>query len=117
MVPETPTAGWRDPDQVGWYLGRVDKLAPRVAGEDALRSTLPARPYAMLDLGCGDGRVTAALALDALRTLATALAVDISAPTLEQARGRFQNEPRVTVPSPAWWSTLLGRRLNWSRTC
>jgi SAM-dependent methyltransferase len=87
MVPETPTAGWRDPDQVGWYLGRVDKLAPRVAGEDALRSTLPARPYAMLDLGCGDGRVTAALALDALRTLATALAVDISAPTLEQARG------------------------------
>jgi len=92
----TPTAGWHDPDQVDWYLDRLDGLPPRIAGEDVLREVLPPTPASVLDLGCGDGRL-AALVLEARSTVRQVLAVDRSATMLERARERFQAEPRVTV--------------------
>ena len=92
----TPTAGWNDPDQVGWYLDRIDGLPPRIAGEDMLREVLPRTPETVLDLGCGDGRL-AALVLEARSTVRQVLAVDRSPAMLGRARERFRAEPRVTV--------------------
>lgn len=68
MSKPAPTGGWSDPGRVDWYLNQVGNLPPRLAGEEVLRSVLPAEPRSLLDLGCGDGRLTA-LALDACPTL------------------------------------------------
>jgi SAM-dependent methyltransferase len=92
----TPTAGWSDPEQVEWYLDRIDGLTPRIAGENMLREALPTAPESALDLGCGDGRL-AALVLDARATIRRVVAVDVSPAMLERAHARFQAEPRVTV--------------------
>jgi len=91
-------AGWTDPGQVEWYLDRVDRLAPRLAAEELLRTILPSEPRRLLDLGCGDGRL-AALALDARPSLGHVVALDRSAPMLDSARARFDGDPRVTVRS------------------
>jgi SAM-dependent methyltransferase len=90
------TTGWDDPDQVDWYLDRVDGLPPRIAGEDMLREVLPGAPETVLDLGCGDGRL-AALVLEARSSVTQVLAVDRSPTMLDRARERFRAEPRVTV--------------------
>ena len=91
-------AGWTDPGQVEWYLDRVDRLAPRLAAEELLRTILPSEPQRLLDLGCGDGRL-AALALDARPSLGHVVALDRSAPMLDSARARFDGDPRFTVRS------------------
>ena len=92
----TPPASWADEAKVGWYLDRVGQLPPRIAGEELLRSILPAQPRSLLDLGCGDGRL-AALALEARPTLTRVVVLDVSAPMLELARDRFRSDQRVTV--------------------
>jgi SAM-dependent methyltransferase len=93
---QSQTAGWNDPDQVDWYLDRIDGLPPRIAGEDMLREALPRTPETVLDLGCGDGRL-AALVLEARSSVRQILAVDRSPTMLGRARERFRAEPRVTV--------------------
>jgi SAM-dependent methyltransferase len=95
-VPGTPTGGWHDSDQVNWYLDRVGRLPPRLAGEAALRDLLPPEPRSVLDLGCGDGRL-ASLVLEALPTVAQVVAVDRSPPMLDRARQRFSADGRVEV--------------------
>jgi tRNA (cmo5U34)-methyltransferase len=92
----TPTAGWSDPEQVKWYLDRIDRLPPRLAGERVLAELLPATPETVLDLGCGDGRLTA-LVLDARATVRRVVAVDVSDPMLKRAQARFTGDRRVTV--------------------
>ncbi|HEY6624345.1 MAG TPA: class I SAM-dependent methyltransferase, partial [Acidimicrobiales bacterium] len=92
----TPTAGWSDPGQVEWYLDRIDRLPPRLAGENALAELLPPAPETVLDLGCGDGRL-AALVLAARPAIERVLAVDVSDPMLHRAEVRFAADPRVTV--------------------
>lgn len=87
---------WSDPAKVDEYVGRVGRLAPRVAGEAALVELLPAAPERVLDLGCGDGRLTA-LVLDARPGVRAGVAVDSSPPMLARARDRFRDEPRVDV--------------------
>lgn len=101
---ELQTAGWGDQGQVDWYLDRISKLPPRVAGEDVLRSVLPPAPRSLLDLGCGDGRLSA-LALEARSTITRVVAVDMSPPMLRHARNRFEDDQRVTV---------RGWDMNWS---
>lgn len=93
---EAQTAGWSDTRQVDWYLDRIGQLPPRLAGEEVLRSVLPAEPRSLLDLGCGDGRLIA-LALDAPPQLAQVVGVDLSAPMLSRAKERFNSDPRVSV--------------------
>ena len=92
----TPTAGWSDESQVAWYLGRIGRLEARQAGEQVLIDVLPERPVRMLDLGCGDGRLTA-LALEHRSSLVEVVAVDISPPMLNRARQRFRGDGRVHV--------------------
>jgi SAM-dependent methyltransferase len=95
-VPSTPTGGWHDSDQVNWYLDRVGRLPPRLAGEAALRELLPPEPRSVLDLGCGDGRL-ASLVLEALPSVARMVALDRSPPMLDRARERFRGDGRVEV--------------------
>jgi tRNA (cmo5U34)-methyltransferase len=109
-LQQNQTAGWSDQGQIDWYLARIGSLPPRVAGEEVLRSILPASARTLLDLGCGDGRL-AGLALDVCPSLDRVLAVDRSQLMLEQARARFSEDHRVTV---AEWDlnvpiTPLGR--------
>ena len=93
---ETPTGGWADGEQVDWYLGRIGRLAPRLAGEDALREILPAEPRDVLDLGCGDGRL-AGLVLADRPGVTRVVAVDASPPMLERARAGLGRDERVEV--------------------
>ncbi len=92
----TPTAGWSDPGQVEWYLDRIGRLPPRLAGERALAGLVPSAPETVLDLGCGDGRLTA-LVLEARPTVRQVVAVDVSEPMLRRAEARFAADRRITV--------------------
>lgn len=96
VTTETPRSGWSSEEQVDWYLGRVDHLEPRQAGESVLCDVIPSAPRTVLDLGCGDGRL-AALVLRARPTVERIVAIDISPPMLERTRQRFHTEPRVEV--------------------
>lgn len=89
-------SGWRDAEQVDWYLDRVGRLPPRLAGEQVLREILPSRPQRVLDLGCGDGRL-AGLVLEARPAVTAVVAVDLSPPMLDRARDRFADDDRVQV--------------------
>jgi SAM-dependent methyltransferase len=91
-----PAATWDDAHRVDRYRERIGRLAPRIAGEDVLRTLLPEEPASLLDLGCGDGRL-ARLALEARPTLRRVVAVDSSPPMLEHARRTFAGNGRVTV--------------------
>lgn len=95
-VAATPMAGWDDHEQVRWYLDRIDRLPPRLAGEQVLAEALPPEPKRVLDLACGDGRL-AALALEARPSVESVVAVDLSPPMLESARARFADDPRVEI--------------------
>jgi SAM-dependent methyltransferase len=87
---------WSDPAKVDEYVARVGRLAPRLAGEAALVELLPPAPERVLDLGCGDGRLTA-LVLDARPAVRNAVVLDSSPAMLIRARARFRDEPRVQV--------------------
>ena len=100
MAPDTgtttPTGGWNDPEQVGWYTSRIGGLEPRRAGEAVLLEVLPDAPRRVLDLGCGDGRL-GGLVLDARASVEHLVAVDRSPPMLERARQRFGGDARADV--------------------
>ncbi len=88
--------GWKDERQVAQYLDRIDRLAQREAGEAVLVSLLPDRPRRVLDLGCGDGRLTS-LVLEARPDVEQAVCTDRSPAMLTRARERFAGDPRVEV--------------------
>jgi SAM-dependent methyltransferase len=90
------TASWHDEQVVTGYLDRVGVLPPRLAGEDVLREILPTAPKRILDLGAGDGRLTA-LVLDERPSVEEAVLVDSSPPMLDRARARFAGDDRVHV--------------------
>lgn len=92
----TQTAGWSDPGQVDWYLGRIGRLDARRAGEQVLADVLPPAPRRVLDLGCGDGRL-ADLVRSCRPSVEETVAVDVSPPMLAHARERFGDDPSVEV--------------------
>ena len=87
---------WHDHEKVEEYVGRVNRLAARRAGEVELVEALPDRVERVLDLGCGDGKL-AAVVLEARPEVAQAVGLDRSAPMLDLARRRFANEPRARL--------------------
>jgi tRNA (cmo5U34)-methyltransferase len=87
---------WTDGTKTSEYLGRADTLPHRGEGEGVLvRDLSNALPGRVLDLGCGDGRLTA-LVLEAYPE-STATCIDMSRPMLEAARARFADDPRVVL--------------------
>jgi tRNA (cmo5U34)-methyltransferase len=88
--------GWSNEEQVDAYLARVDRLGPRQAGEEMLVDLLPPQPKRILDLGCGDGRLSA-LVMAARPSVRLVVMVDMSPPMLARARERFAEDTRVEV--------------------
>ena len=87
---------WHDHEKVEEYVGRVNRLAARQAGEDELAEALPQHVERVLDLGCGDGKL-AAVVLEARPETAEAICIDRSEPMLDLARQRFAFEPRARL--------------------
>ncbi|MET0901850.1 MAG: class I SAM-dependent methyltransferase [Acidimicrobiales bacterium] len=90
------THTWHDHEKVHEYVGRVNRLAARQAGEAELVQALPEHVQRVLDLGCGDGKL-AAVVLEARPEMEAAVCIDRSAPMLDLARQRFAAEPRARL--------------------
>jgi SAM-dependent methyltransferase len=87
---------WTEPEKVAEYVGRIGRVPQRLAGEAALVELLPPSPARVLDLGCGDGRLSG-LVHDARPEVEVMVGVDNSPPMLERARARFDADARVTL--------------------
>jgi tRNA (cmo5U34)-methyltransferase len=99
---------WSDSAHAARYLAERQHLPHRLEAYAALVETLPDRVRRVLDLGCGDGEVTARVL--AAHPDAEALACDFSPEMLGRARERFADVPAVTVvehdlddPLPVAW--------------
>jgi len=88
---------WDSPSHALEYLARADSIPHRAEGEAELLEWLPAAPARVLDLGCGDGRLTALVTLACPE--AAAVALDFSDTMLGELRGRFGGDGRVTIVS------------------
>ena len=86
---------WEGAEQAREFLTRADKIPYRGDGEMVLVADLAgALPGQILDLGCGDGRLTALLLAEYPGS--TALLVDLSDTMLAAARERFDGDDRVS---------------------
>lgn len=86
---------WSDVDHALAYLARADEVPHRTEGEAVLLELLPERIERFVDLGCGDGRLTALVL--AARPAASVVALDFSDHMLGAARQRFAGDDRVAV--------------------
>src|SRR6476619_2079889 len=87
---------WVDVDQALEYLARADTLPHRAEGEGVLlRDLSGCLPGRILELGCGDGRLTALVL--AASPESTAICVDMSPAMLDAATERFADDGRVTI--------------------
>lgn len=85
----------QDEEKVSGYLGAADEFPHRLEGEGVLLEHIPPGVRRVLDLGTGDGRLTAMLRVDRPELKATGL--DFSALMLERARERFDGDERIEL--------------------
>jgi tRNA (cmo5U34)-methyltransferase len=102
---------WSEAEHAARYLAERQHLPHRLEGYAALLEMLPDRVHRVLDLGCGDGEVTARVLAE--HPGAEAVACDFSPEMLGRARERFADLPAVTVVEhdldhrlPAAWGTF-----------
>jgi SAM-dependent methyltransferase len=86
---------WASPAHALAYLGRAHGVPHRAEGEAVVLELLPQSVHRVLDLGCGDGRLMAAVRL--VRPESEGVALDFSPTMLEAARRRFAGDSRVSV--------------------
>jgi tRNA (cmo5U34)-methyltransferase len=86
---------WDSPVHALQYLARADSIPHRTEGEAELLEWLPATPARVLDLGSGNGRLTALVTL--ARPETEAVALDFSETMLGELRARFHGNTRVTI--------------------
>ena len=55
---------WTNPDHALKYLARADSIPHRTEGEAALLAELPLSARRILDLGAGDGRLSALVRIE-----------------------------------------------------
>lgn len=85
----------QDEEKVSAYLGLADEFPHRLEGEAVLLEHVPLDVGRVLDLGTGDGRLTAMLREGRPEMAATGL--DFSALMLERARERFGENKRIEL--------------------
>jgi tRNA (cmo5U34)-methyltransferase len=91
----TGAEDWSDRDHVLGYLARVDGMPHRAEGDGVLDEVVPGGALRILDLGCGDGRLSALLRVR--RPVAHLTLLDVSPPMLTAARQRLAGDPRADV--------------------
>ena len=96
---------WTDAEHVSRYLARADGFPHRLEGERVLLEQIPRDARRILDLGTGDGRLLAMLAVE--RPALRGVGLDFSAVMLTAARERFARDERfelvehdLTAPLP-----------------
>ena len=90
------TGAWDEVDKVVEYLARADTLPHRGEGEGVLvRDLAGVLPGRVLDLGCGDGRLTALVLAAYPDSVVTC--VEKSPPMLDALAARLGDDDRVTV--------------------
>jgi tRNA (cmo5U34)-methyltransferase len=90
-----PAEEWMTAEHVARYLELADEYPRRAEGESVLLDHVPRDARRILDLGAGDGRLLAMLRID--RSQMHGVAVDLSEPMLEAARGRFAGDERIEL--------------------
>jgi tRNA (cmo5U34)-methyltransferase len=86
---------WATPSHAVAYLARAAGIPHRTEGEAVVIELLPTTVDRFLDLGCGDGRLTALAKV--ARPESEGVAVDFSPTMLVAARARFAGDPSVSV--------------------
>jgi tRNA (cmo5U34)-methyltransferase len=84
---------WSNPTRVAEYLSR--EIPHRDVAEEMLLEALPGRVERFLDLGTGDGRLSALIR--ARHPDSCGVGVDISQPMLARAQERLGSEPRFEL--------------------
>ena len=95
MTATKPVNLWTSTEHARDYLERADQISHRTEGESALLEFIPAGTHRILDLGTGDGRLLALVRQEHPET--EAIAIDFSPAMLEEAKRRFESDPRVQV--------------------
>ena len=86
---------WTDAEHVSRYLARADGFPHRLEGERVLLEQIPRDARRILDLGTGDGRLLAMLAVE--RPALRGVGLDFSAVMLTAARERFAGDERFEL--------------------
>src|SRR5262245_58782317 len=94
-MDSSPVNLWTSPAHALDYLAKADRIPHRTEGESALLECLSRDVKRVLDLGSGDGRLLALVALACPD--ASFVAVDFSQTMLDRLRERFGTDRRVTI--------------------